>query len=251
MREIETVYIDSIERLFEEMVPQLGFQRKPIYRGQDRFDWKLLPPLFREEVARTELKSWADLEAAFLLSLKQKARAEIGYDPATELEWMSLGAHHGLPTRLSTWTENALVALFFATDPAHPETDGVVWRIMPGDASFTISQDYEQIPEQSRLYRPQRPTQQMLNQRVCFLSHPLPAEDATPETFEEVFELGSDRLVLSKLVVPAGEKSYLRRRLAMMGIDNRSMFPGLFGLCGDLRSEIYCHTDSYEWIFPE
>jgi hypothetical protein len=34
-------------------------------------------------------------------------------------------------------------------------------------------------------------------------------------------------------------------------VDNRSMFPGLGGVCQDLRDEIYCHTDSYEWIFPE
>ncbi len=47
----------------------------------------------------------------------------------------------------------------------------------------------------------------MRNQRVCFLSHPLPKEDAAPETFEEVYELGSDRLVLSKLVIPADWKA--------------------------------------------
>jgi len=251
MREIEIVEIGSIERLFEEMVPQLGFLRNPVYRGQGLADWKLLPPLFREEVARTEFKSWSELEAAFLLSLKHRGRGEIGHEPLTELEWMAMGAHHGLPTRFSSWTENALVALFFATDPAHPNEDGAVWRIMPGDTSFTISQDYEQIPDQPRLYRPQRPTQAMLNQRVCFLSHPLPKEDASPETFEEVFELGTERLVLSKLIVPAGEKAYLRRRLAMMGVDHRLIHPGLGGLCGDLRSEIYCHTDSYEWIFPQ
>jgi hypothetical protein len=251
MREIETVVVGSIESLLEEMVPKLGFQRTPVYRGQGRASWALLPALFREEVARSEFKSWADLEAAFLVSLKQRARGELGYDPTTELEWTSLGAQNGLPTRLSAWSENALVALFFATDPAHDEEDGAVWRIMPGEASFVISQDYEQIPDQPRLYRPQRPSVAMQNQRVCFLSHPLPKEDASPETFEEHFELGTDRIVLSKLVIPAAWKSYLRRRLSMMGIDHRSMFPGLAGLCQDLRDEIYCHTDSYEWIFPD
>ena len=249
MREIETVVVGSIESLLEEMVPKLGFQRTPVYRGHGKASWSLLPPLFREEVAKSEFRTWAELEAAFLISLKQRARGEIGYDPATELEWMSIGAQHGLPTRLSAWSENALVALFFATDPAYEE-DGAVWRIMPGEAAFSISQDYEQVPEQPKLYRPQRPNQAMQNQRVCFLTHPLPQEDASPETFEEVFELGNDRLVLSKLVIPCEWKGYLRRRLAMMGVDHRSLFPGLAGLCQDLKEEIYTHTDSYEWIFP-
>jgi hypothetical protein len=251
MREIETVVVGSIESLLEEMVPKLGFQRTPVYRGQARASWNLLPGLFREEVARSEFKSWAELEAAFLASWKQRACALIPYEPSTELEWMSLGAQNGLPTRFSAWSDNALVALFFATDPAHGDEDGAVWRIMPGEASFNISLDYEQIPDQPRLYRPKRPNEAMRNQRVAFLSHPLPKEDASPETFEEHFELGNDRLVLSKLVIPAEWKGYLRRRLVMMGVDHRSMFPGLAGLSQDLRDEIYSHTDSYEWIFPE
>lgn len=251
IREIETVSVGSIESLLEEMVPRLGFQRTPVYRGQASAEWRLLPPLFREEVAKTDQRTWAELEAACLFSLKQQARGELAHDPATELEWIALGAHHGLPTRFTTWSENALVALFYASDPAFPDVDGVVWRIMPGDPSFNISQDYEQIPELPRLYRPARPDVAMRNQRVCFLSHPLPKEDAAPETFEEVYELGTDRLVLTKLVIPAAWKGYLRRRLALMGVDHRFLNPGFGSICRDLREEIYCHTDSYEWIFPQ
>ncbi len=251
MREIETVVVGSIESLLEEMIPRLGFQRVPIYRGQASAEWALLPSLYREEVAKTEHRSWAEVEACSLLGFKRRATGELSHDPATELEWMALGAHHGLPTRFSSWTENALVALFFATDPSRPGEDGAVWRIMPGEAAFTIAQDYEQVPERPRLYHPRRPDASMRNQRVCFLSHPLPEEDAAPETFEEVYELGSDRLVLSKLVIPAEWKGYLRRRLATMGVDHFHLFPGLGGLCRDLREEIHCHTDAYEWIFPQ
>lgn len=251
MREIESIEIPGIEEFLQEMVPPLGFQRVPVYRGQASVDWKLLPPLFREEVAKSEFKSWADLETAFLIGLKQRGRGEIGFEPTTELEWIGQGAEHGLPTRFSNWTENALVALFFATDPAHASEDGVVWRIMPGDANLVISQDYEQIPEQARIYRPQFPSRAMLNQKTCFLSHPLPKEDASPESFEDSFELGTERMTLVRLVIPVGEKAFLRRRLAAMGVDHRSLFPGMGGLCRDIKEEILSHTDSYEWIFPE
>ncbi len=251
MREIETVVVTSIEALLEEMVPRLGFQRTPIYRGQVSAAWPLLPPLYREEVAKTEHRSWAALEGAFLFSLKQRATAEIDHDPVTELEWMALGAHHGLPTRLSNWTENALVALFFATAPDGEGEDGVVWRIMPGEAALSITHDFESIPGRVCLYRPQRPDPSMRNQRACFLAHPLPEGEAAPQSFEEFYEAGDDRLVLSRLVIPAEWKGYLRRRLSSMGIDHRALFPGLGGLCRDLRDEICCHSDSYEWIFPE
>ncbi len=249
MREIENIFIESIDAFLNEMVPRLGFQRNPIYRGHASDQWKLLPTLFREEVAKTEFKSWAELEGALLLSLKQRARGEVGFEPSTELEWMSVAESNGLPTRFSTWSENALVALYFATAP-NCDDDGVVWRILPGDAELVISHDYEQIPERPRVYMPQKSTPAMLNQRTCFLSHPLPAEDATPECFEEFFELGTDRLHLSKIIIPAAEKEFFRRRLAVMGFDSRTLFPGMQGLCGQIREEIYSHTDSFEWVFP-
>ncbi len=251
MREIETVVVESIESLLEEMVPRLGFQRVPIYRGQASAHWSLLPQLFREDLGKSEHRTWSEFEAAFLISLKRRAAAEIQHDPVSELEWMALGAHHGLPTRLSSWTENALVALFFATDPDHPEEDGAVWRIMPGDASFSVAHDFESVPGRACLYLPQRPDPSMRGQRARFLAHPLPEEDASPETFEDLYELGDDRLVLTKLVIPAEWKGYLRRRLATMGIDRQALFPGLGSLCRDLRDEVFSHTGSYEWIFPE
>lgn len=249
MREIENVLIESVEDFLQEMVPQLGLQRNPIYRGHASDQWSLLPTLFREEVAKTELRSWAELEGGLLQRLKQKAAGELGYEPMTELEWMSIGQHYGLPTRLTTWSENGLVALYFATNP-YCDDDGVVWRILPGDNDFTISHDFEQVPEQVKLYLPQKRTPAMLNQKTCYLSHPLPAEDATPETFEEYFELGTDRLHLAKIVIPASEKEFIRRRLATMGIDSEMLFPGMQGLCRQIRSEVYSHTDAYEWVFP-
>jgi len=250
-KEIEIVSAGDVERLIEEMVPRLGYKRTPVYRGQARSDWSLLPTLCREEVAKTDLKCWSELESAFLFNFKQSVGGDVGYEPMTELEWIALGARHGLPTRFTSWSENILVAAFYATDPAFEDVDGAIWRIMPGEASFTVSQDFEQIPDRPCLYRPARPDVAMRNQRVCFLSHPLPKEDAAPETFEELYEFGPDRLVLSKLIIHAGCKGYLRRRLASMGIDHRHINPGLGAVCSDLRNEIYCHTDSYEWIFPE
>lgn len=250
MREIENVVVGSIEALLEEMVPPLGFQRAPVYRGQASAAWSLLPSLYREEVAKTEHKSWAEVEACSLLAFKRQAGGDLDREPGTELEWMALGAHHGLPTRLTAWTDNALVALFFATASAPAGEDGAVWRLMPGEAALTIAHDYEQIPDSVRLYRPQRPDAAMRNQRVGFLAHPLPIEDAAPETLEEIYELGGDRFVLSKLIVPAEWKAYLRRRLVTMGVDHRALFPGLAGLCHDLREELYSQTDAYEWVFP-
>jgi hypothetical protein len=40
--------------------------------------------------------------------------------PENDWDWLSLGQHYGMSTRMSDWTRNPLVALFFATESNPP-----------------------------------------------------------------------------------------------------------------------------------
>ncbi len=248
MKEIENYTIGTIKDYLDELVPKLGSQRTPIYRGQKDYDWGLLPGLLRENLARAEFGNWASLEATQMMKFKQRSTDLLNCQPQSELEWRAQATQRGLPTTLSSWTENGMVALYFATELKEDESDGVVWRIIPGDSGMEISQDHEQVPEKPGVYFPRHRDRAMENQRVCFLTHTLPDGGREPVSFEDQYCSGNARMHLCKIRIPHSEKETMRAQLATLACDTRMIRPDLQGLCAQIQEEIYTHTNSYNWI---
>jgi hypothetical protein len=95
------------------------------FRGHADATWKLLPSLTRT--------AHPDAEVALIKRFKQNAYSIMGTDaPKEEWHWLFLMQHHGAPTRLLDWSENPLVALYFAvSEAAHDAKDGDVWCLDP------------------------------------------------------------------------------------------------------------------------
>jgi len=248
MKKIEECTVNTVDEFFPELVPKLGVQRTPVYRGQRNIDWAILPTLLREDLNRTEFADWASLEATQIMKFKQRSAGLLNCQPQSELEWRAQATHRGLPTALTNWTDNGFVALYFATEKSEDESDGVVWRIVPGETGMEISQDHEQVPNTSGVYFPHHHNRAMENQRICFLTHPLPEGGKHAESFENYYRSSDTNMHLGKIRIPHFEKESIRAKLAMTGTDARALFPDLSGLCSQIQEEIYTHTDSYNWI---
>ena len=243
-------WLAILEALYEgSWNPDLQRFRSPFaFRGMPRATHSLSSSLVRLAGARANIRR---VETAMLRNFRKYARGAAA--PADSVwDWLALGQHRGLPTRLLDWTYSPLVALHFATDnPGHFDADGIVWcvnfveankrlpvrlrRILEkeGSDTFTVEMlaEFETLREFDALSRdpfviflePPAVDQRILNQLALF------SVMSSPEA-----ELGEwlDRHphLCRRVEIPARLKWEIRDKLDQANVNERVLFPGLDGL---------------------
>jgi hypothetical protein len=191
------------------------------------------------------------LEAALLRNFRKYAHDEGEYTDSV-WDWLALGQHRGLPTRLLDWTYSPLVALHFATEaPDEHHGDAVVWcvnfveankrlppklkRIMVREASQTVTvemlQAFKGLKEFDALARspflvflePPAIDRRILNQFALFSLMSSP-------TAELDDWLSRHPALCRRVVIPNKLKWEIRDKLDQANVNERVLFPGLDGL---------------------
>lgn len=215
MKEIEIQNFPELHTVIEKYNA-----RTVMYRGVKSVDYPLLPKVGRI-VPPDSIGSPEKNEQEILRLFKERAFHYLDFTPATDWDWLALGQQYGLPTRLLDWTENPLVACFFAVDDAS-ENDSVIYAYQKDSY---ISVDKNPDPFKYRRvgkFIPQHITQRITTQGGLFTIHPDPYQSFESEDME-------------KIIIPNEIRGQLKKTLNRYGVNKFSLFPSLDGLASHIE----------------
>ncbi|WP_207420423.1 FRG domain-containing protein [Desertivirga brevis] len=204
-----------------------------VFRGQTG-DLPLIPKIGR-------LRPLGDLLTIERLLLEEFKRTNPllieAHRPYDDWDYLTLGQHFGLPTRLLDWSHNALTALWFATNenPVHRNSTGysIVWVLMPlsDDYEFKVEGHHPFLIEKTRIFRPRIIKQRINNQSGVFSIQP--SHEVENKCELDKTDIFSNKLL--KLKIPISNSKEIKEDLNTLGINAFTIFPELEGLCAHLQ----------------
>jgi hypothetical protein len=185
-----------------------------------------------------------ELERQLMRAFRKYARQDaVPHD--TDWDWLALGQHHGLPTRLLDWTYSPYVALHFATQNTEKyDRDGVVWMI-------DYVQAHEQLPRRLRDALHEEGANVFTTELLAECAPGLRDLDdegdgfvlfVEPPSFDSrivnqyaLFSVTSPAEldvaeIARRVVIPAELKWEVRDKLDQANVTERVLFPGLDGI---------------------
>lgn len=189
-----------------------------VYRGENSTTYTLRPKFGRRlsDPFRTESGNVFPTpihEQVLLTNFKRQAAPFLDNYPTDDWDWLAVAQHHGLATRLLDWTENILVAAYFACSGLH-DRDAVIYALNTRDVSQANMDTSPFLLEEDVIFHPRHCTPRIAAQFGLFTVHADPAQQFESPDLE--------RIVIPKDAIPE-----LFGTLRSYGFKKSKMFPGL------------------------
>ncbi len=212
------------------VISEINFSSIVLFRGIND-DYKLLPRIDRDEFTHFDgmkiFESFKTKSIQFLKSI-----------PQSELDWLVLAQHYGLPTCLLDWTDSALVALWFAVKKdasiRRENSQPIVWVLMLEKNELKsiveIRKDYNLSKnKRTEFFQPAHISNRIINQGAWLSLHPINIPKKG-KTFMPLEENNSYNEKLIKLKIKFDICDEIETLLNIFGINILTIFPGLDSL---------------------
>ena len=239
-----------------------------LYRGMSKRTYKLIPSVFREktttenglELSNQIYLSRAD-EKSLLMSFIHEASGIVSFPPNDLPHWAEYAQHYGVPTRFLDWTSNPLTAMYFACRDRTDE-EGAVWMLHGSNYRRFIEQN-NSMPDNKTtselvndllhgkssveyplLYTPYYVDSRMSAQGSYFMvwgTRIIPFEEMfvdeslwlelpEKECLARSYGWEQEVALLFCFHISSDSKQPILRELDMVGINEKTLFPGLDGV---------------------
>jgi hypothetical protein len=242
------VSIHNIADLISKLEAHNPAREKLWFRGHANKDWALEP-----SIARGREKPVVD-EFLYYKRFKQEAARVIADIPVDEWGWMFLMQHYGVHTRLLDFSENPLIALYFAVNEL-PESDGALYILEPTKWNAEQGRD--------SLSASDLPSCGIDEEMTGYLMSNVVKQIETQESNPPIAAIGSRNsarifaqegtFVVTHLdlkmtvdndqcksvwryIIPRGAKHIIQEHLALLSISDYSVFPELKTLAKKIMS---------------
>lgn len=213
---------------FIEIVESKEKKNIVLFRGQTDDD-KLLPKIARKDAKFNSQQ----IEKQMINDLARRSNEFVQSQMKSDWDWLALGQHYGLSTRLLDWTTNPLIALWFACNSSYTKNDySVLWiYIVPDDALLDL--DKEQTPFNSgitKVYKPNLVGKRLTTQSGWFTAHKF-STTVKPNRFVAFENNSNQNYNLIKIIIPKELRTKFIEVLDTCGVNASTIFPELDGLC--------------------
>ena len=261
--------INELSLTYPQSIVDNPTSTKFIFRGIEDKNLSLLPRIFHENVKKLEsgdipnskYTSWATEKKILRSFITEASTVITGISSSNLIKWAEYAQHYGVPTRFLDWTSNPLTTMYFACCSSC-EADPVVWVInltnyrklfnkhidpkselaVPDNANLLLSG--KQGSDYPVIYQPYYVDQRMSAQSSFFMvwgNKKEPLEKLIPRenrmNYSNLnrdgvrrFNILQEQGVLLKLPIHNDRKQQIMRQLDMLGINEKTLFPGLDGI---------------------
>ena len=227
IQEFEVKTFGELHEAIQKIQDIYGKHKKnTVYRGQKSLAYKLLPKVGRIEkftfirlkIGQKQVSSLKDQEKNILKTFKNRALPQLPRVPANDWEWLAIGQHYGLATRLLDWSKSPLVAAYFAVEQEFDE-DSAIYAFNQGYFDYSNSEPFN--VKGVRRITPAFYTRRIEAQSGAFTIH-----ENSSKPIDEIVSLKK----LNKIIIVKGFRARLKEILSSYGIHRASMFPDLDGI---------------------